>query len=348
MRSDRPSVCDSARFLWAISPDTWESGVRSRRGTIRAAVARSRPDPVFSEGAVLLIDHNSGKAEHAERVFGSAVSLINPLDVRHRLHWRALLIASCALPGRVRVVATSLIHASNLRHYLRPRQNIVLWNPYTLLHFAVDERVGSDATYHLNASYPALRRVRRAYGCSTALDILGYEESRRVETLQPWNFRRNDPVLVIYLSQLDEVSRHHSELSLLAAARAWREQTAAPIEIFIHYTNRGTAVNDPRHRWFFDEFGDLVSDRDSLKYSSTSQISLSALSTIGLDLMSMEIAHFVVLPRGPGSEPSDDWRLRLDPSRVDVLRVDAGVDDWLLKIRSSRPNLFNQVFKSGV
>jgi hypothetical protein len=344
--SNRPSLLDSARFLWAAAPAVWESGVRGRLGTIRQAMTRSKRNQGFAEDAVLLIDHNPSKVEHAERVFGSAVILANPLDLRHRLRARALLIAACVLPQRARGVATTLIHASNLRYHLQPGQTIVLWNPYTLLQFAVDERVGTESAYHLDASYPALRRVQKAHGCSVALDLIGYEQSKWVLALQPWSLDRTDPVLVVYLSKLEEVTRHVSELSLLDAVRAWKSQTLVPIEIFIHYTDRGTARNDPQHRWFFDEFGEFVSDRDSLESSSTSQVSLSALSTIGLDLLSMDIAHFVVVPQGAGSEPYDGWRSRLDSSRTDVLRVDDGVDRWLLKIRSVRPDRFQQVFKA--
>ena len=345
MGSNRPSLLDSARFLWAAAPAVWESGVRGRLGTIRQAMTRSKRNQGFAEDAVLLIDHNPSKVEHAERVFGSAVILANPLDLRHRLRARALLIAACVLPQRARGVATTLIHASNLRYHLQPGQTVVLWNPYTLLQFAVDERVGTESAYHLDASYPALRRVQKAHGCSVALDLIGYEQSKWVLALQPWSLDRTDPVLVVYLSKLEEVTRHVSELSLLDAVRAWRSQTLVPIEIFIHYTDRGTARNDPQHRWFFDEFGEFVSDRDSLESSSTSQISLSALSTIGLDLLSMDIAHFVVVPQGAGSEPYDGWRSRLDSSRTDVLQVGDGVDQWLLKIRSVRPDRFQQVFK---
>jgi len=343
--SNRPSLLDSARFLWAAAPAVWESGVRGRLGTIRQAMTRSKRNQGFVEDAVLLIDHNPSKVEHAERVFGSAVILANPLDLRHRLRARALLIAACVLPQRARGVATTLIHASNLRYHLQPGQTVVLWNPYTLLQFAVDERVGTESAYHLDASYPALRRVQKAHGCSVALDLIGYEQSKWVLALQPWSLDRTDPVLVVYLSKLEEVTRHVSELSLLDAVRAWKSQTLVPIEIFIHYTDRGTARNDPQHRWFFDEFGEFVSDRDSLESSSTSQISLSALSTIGLDLLSMDIAHFIVVPQGAGSEPYDGWRSQLDSSRTDVLRVGDGVDQWLLKIRSVRPDLFQQVFK---
>ena len=346
MRSDRPSLLDSTRFLWAISPAMWESGVRGRLGTIRFSMRRSGPK--VPAAPVLLIDHNPSKIPHAERVFGSPVTLVNPLTIRHRLRWRSLLAIACLLPFRARGVAMALAHAANLRHYIHPDQEVVLWNPYTLLQFAVDERAGSEAAYHLSASYPALRQVRRAYGCAVALEVLGYDKSKRVETLQPWTFQRQDPALVIYLSQLDDVPRRDSELSLLAAVRAWREQTLTPIEIFIHYIDRGAAVNDPRHRWFFDEFGDLVSDRDSLTSSSRSQISLSALSTIGLDLLSMNIAHFVVAPEPFGNEPRDGWQSRLDPSRTDVLGVGEGPDRWLQKIRSNHPDLFKQVFKPGV
>lgn len=346
MRSGMRSLADSARFLWSICPEVYESGVRSRFGTIRTVITRVAEKPQLPVGAALLVDHNPRKLSHAERVFGIALTLIDPLSVRHQWRWRFLLVLACGLPNRVREVATSMIHAANLRHYVRSDEKVMLWNPYTLLHFAVDELLVSEATYHLSASYPALRRARVAHGCSVALELLGYEQSRRVETLQPWSFERRDPVLVIYLSTLKDVAGHPSELSLLRATRAWRDKTVVPIEIFIHYSDRDTAEHDPQYAEFFREFGGLVSDRDSLVSSSVQQISLSALSTIGLDLLSMDIAHFVVAPEISGNRRVDGWQSRLDYSRSDVLRLGDGVDQWLQQIRSSRPELFHRVFKA--
>jgi len=348
VRSKRSSIRDSARFLWAIYPDVFESGVRGRFGTIRFVLARPAPIPQPQEGLALLVDHNSGKLAHAERVFGVPFALVDPLAVCHRWRWRVLLLLACLLPARVREVVTALIHVTNLARYVRSGQEIFLWNPYTLLQFAVDELLDVKATYHLSASYPALRRVKQAHGCSVALEVLGYEQSKRVEALQPWRFGRTDPILAIYLSQLDEVFQHESELSLLAAVRAWRYKTLAPIEIFIHYTDRERATYDQRHAEFFREFGDLVSDRDSLVSSSTGQISLSALSTIGLDLLSMEIAHFVVAPEPHSGEPTNVWQARLDPSRTDLLRATEGTEHWLQKIRFSRPDLFREVFRADI
>ena len=348
MNSGKFSLLDSARFLWSISPEVWESGVRGRLGTVRISMARGNRASTGLEDSALLVDHNPSKVAHAERVFGRPMTLVDPLTASHGLQWRVLLMLACLLPARARQVATALIHAGNLRHLVRSDQRVFLWNPYTLLQFAVDEVLGTEEAYHLSASYPALRRVKQAYGCSVALELLGYDQSRCVEALQPWCFRRSDPVLVIYLSHLNEVFNHGSELSLLAAVRAWRHQTIAPIEIFIHYIDRGRAAYDHRHAEFFREFGDLVSDRDSLVSSSTGQISLSALSTIGLDLLSMEIAHFVVAPDSNSGEPTDVWQARLDPSRTDVLRAAEGAEQWLQQIRSSRPELFRQVFRADV
>lgn len=346
MRSGMRSLADSARFLWLICPEVFESGVRGRLGTIWAAITRVAEEPQPQDGSAVLVDHNPRKLSHAERVFGTPLTLVDPLSLRHQWRWRFLLVVTCGLPNRVRVVAASMIHAANLRHYLRSDENVFLWNPYTLLHFAVDELLGAEATYHLSASYPALRRVRVAHGCSVALDLLGYDRSKRVETLQPWRFERRDPVLVIYLSTLKDVICDAPELSLLRAAREWRDRTVVPIEIFIHYSDRGTALHDPRYTDFFREFGGLVNDRDSLVSSSRQQISLSALSTIGLDLLSMDVAHFVVVPEISGDNPGGAWQSRLDQTRTDLLRVGDGVDQWFQQIRSSQPELFHRVFKA--
>ena len=348
MRSSRPSLLDSARFLWAISPEVFESGVRGRFGTIRTLMARLAPVPQLPEGLALLVDHNSSKLAHAERVFGIPFALVDPLSIRHLWRWRVLLLLGCALPDRLRAVLTSLIHAANLRHYLASDEQVYLWNPYTLLQYAVDELVSSEAAYHLEASYPPLRQTGRAFGSAVALEVLGYPPERQVLALQPWAFTRNDAVLVIYLTKLDEVYRRPSELALLDAVRAWRAVTSDPIEIFLHYSDRGVAASDPRHADFFAEFGDLVTNRGSLEFSSRAQISLSARSSIGLDLLSMDIAHFVVTDGVAPSGERDGWRSCLDRSRPDVLQIGDGVDEWLRKIRSSQTELFDRVFEADV
>lgn len=345
MRSSRPSLLNSARFLWSISPEVWESGVRGRLGTARIAIARGNRASTWLADSALLIDHNPSKVAHAERVFGRPMTLVNPLTASHRLPWRVLLMLACLLPARPRQVATALIHAGNLRHLVRSDQRVFLWNPYTLLQFAVDEVLGTDAAYHLDASYPALRRVQRAHGCQVALDLIGYDHSTQVEALQPWSRKRSEPVLVVYLSKLDELARHASERGLLEAVRAWRHHTNLPIEIYIHYTDRGAARDAPRHSAFFAEFGDLVSESNSLDQLSSNQVSLSALSTIGLDLLSMDIAHFVMVPGSLQDEDFGGWRERLDPKRADVLRSDELPDRWLDTIRHQYPVLSEQVFK---
>ena len=348
MNSGKFSLLDSARFLWSISPVVWESGVRGRLGTIRISMTRGNRASSGLGASALLIDHNPSKVAHAERVFGRPMTLVDPLTASHRLHWRVLLVLACLLPDRAREVATALIHAGNLRHLVRSDQQVFLWNPYTLLQFAVDEVLGTDAAYHLNASYPALRRVQNAHGCHVALDLLGYERPKRVEALQPWSLNRSEPVLVVYLSNLDEVRRFAPELSLLRAVRDWRHHTNLPIEIYIHYTDRRSAPGEPRHAAFFEEFGDLVTVQNSLELLSSDQISLSARSTIGLDLLSMDIAHFVVVPEHPSSERDAAWQLRLDPARADVLRAGDETDQWLRRIRASQPELFRRVFKVKV
>ena len=345
MNSGKFSLLDSARFLWSISPEVWQSGVRGRLGTIRISMTRGNRASSGLGASALLIDHNPSKVAHAERVFGRPMTLVDPLTASHRLPWRVLLVLACLLPDRAREVATALIHAGNLRHLVRSDQQIFLWNPYTLLQFAVDEVLGTDAAYHLDASYPALRRVQKAHGCQVALDLIGYDHATQVEALQPWSRQRSEPVLVVYLCKLDELARCASERGLLEAVRAWRHHTNLPIEIYIHYTDRGVARDAPRHSAFFGEFGDLVSEGNSLDQLSSNQISLSALSTIGLDLLSMDIAHFVMVPGSLQEEADGGWRERLDPKRVDVLRSDEPPDRWLDTIRNQHPVLSEQVFK---
>jgi hypothetical protein len=241
-----------------------------------------------------------------------------------------------------------MIHAANVRHYLASGEQVYLWNPYSLLQYAVDELVSSEAVYHLEASYPPLRQTRHAFGCAVALELLGYPTERQVLAVQPWTLTRHDPILSVYLTKLEDVHRSPTELAILEAVRAWRGSTVRPIEIFLHYSDRGVAALDPKYADFFAEFGDLVSDRGSLDCLSSAQISLSALSSIGLDLLSMEITHFVVTWEVKPGERHDGWRSRLSPTRSDVLRLGESPDDWLRQMRLNHPEPFDQVFSEGV
>jgi hypothetical protein len=102
VRSGRPSLLDSARFLWAISPEVWESGVRGRLGTIRTRCSSPSRTQAIPEGAVLLVDHNPSKVQHAERVFGSAVTLVEPACLAHRLRCALFSLVLVCAPGRAR------------------------------------------------------------------------------------------------------------------------------------------------------------------------------------------------------------------------------------------------------
>jgi len=340
------SLTSSPSFLWRISPEIWMSGVRGRLGTLHTAVlSRRLPDvPRIDAGWGVLVDSNPNKVPHAERVFGRPMVIVDPVTIRHTMRWRVALLLTCMLPTRSRAVVVAIVHAHNLSGRLTPEQRVYLWNPYTLMQFAVSEVLAVEATYHLNAGYPRLRAVGRAHGCQVALDLLGYAADERVNTLQPWSLTRDEPVLVVYLSKLDEMQRHRSELRLLDAVRAWRDMTAVPIEIYIHYTDRQTARQEPRHAKFFDEFGDLVRDENSLDRLSSSQISISALSTIGLDLLSMDIAHFVMTPNDSSSEAVGVWQSRLDASRHDVLSADDSPESWLATIDHKYPARSRAVF----
>ena len=115
-------------------------------------------------------------------------------------------------------------------------------------------------------------------------------------------------------------------------------------EIYIHYTDRQTARQEPRHAKFFDEFGDLVRDENSLDRLSSGQISISALSTIGLDLLSMDIAHFVMTPNDSSSEAVGVWQSRLAVGRHDVLNTDDSPESWLATIDHKYPARSRAVF----
>ena len=295
-----------------------------------------------------LVDQNPRKLVHARRVFGSDLSLLHPLEINHRTRWRILLLLTCALPERLRIVAVALIHAKNLQATIPQAREIYLWNPYNLLHYAVDEVLGTEGAYHLVATYPPLRFANYVYSNQVVRELSGESFGAHKVALQPWRIHRDDPILVLYLSKLNFGLQDESERALLNVARSWRDLTRFPIEIYLHYSDRTLNFEGDEREEILLEFGGLLKTEDSLSSASRNQISLSAASSIGLDLLTMDISHFVVAPVRSELPGRSDWQRRLDPEKWNVLTVDASFEVWLRGIRGKYPELFSRVFRQDV
>ena len=313
----------------------YESGIPSRAGVLRRTFSVDVVDNC--SGPLVdawLADHNPNKLEPSEKCFGVRLRLQDPLALELKFRFRIMLICSIVLFGKARDTVTALLFALNFRAKSQGRR-VFLWNPYTLLQLAIGEVLPVEGVFHLEASYPPIRNVTTAYGNPLALEILGYPDAQRQVRYQEHRFSRSEPLLVIYLSQLAWLNEAPSERSLLLLARCAESRLEQRVEIFLHYSDRDSVFQSPSDFPELVGLEHLIRFDDSLRNLSTRQVSVSALSSIGLDLLASEVNHLVLIGDKNVSEGApNSWRNReLVRARDDVLKIGDGPDVWMDELK---------------
>lgn len=321
--------------LLECESQVYESGIPSRVGVLRRAFSSNVKGECSSPLVdAWLADHNPNKLEPSEKCFGVRLRLQDPLALGLKLRFRTMLIFSTFFFGGLRDSVTALIFALNFRARSQGRR-VFLWNPYTLLQVAIGEVVTVEGVFHLEASYPPIRNVRTAYGNPLALDILGYPDAQRQVRYQEHRFSRSEPLLVIYMSQLAWLNEAPSEKSLLLLARCAARRLEQRVEIFLHYSDRDSVYRAPADFPELAGLDHLIRFDDSLRNLSTRQVSVSALSSIGLDLLASEVNHLVLVGDKNISEGApNSWRNReVVRARDDVLKIGDGPDVWIDELK---------------
>jgi len=342
-------LAEELRRLRSLAPGMAGSGLPSRR---RLALIALRPQGRRSDlalsGSLVLLDANDNKLAHAEREFGEPCARLDPLKVPLRLKARLLLLASLMLTGRLRVAASVLVLASNLRRQFPEETRWAVYNPYHLLHYAIAGQVLIDKVFHLVPEYPRLDGARQAIACSAAHEILGYRPEQQRLTLQPHTIVDDRPVVRVYLTQILGLVKLREEVALIEFARWVKGRSDVSVEIFLHYQDRDIDESDPRARSLFEEFGVSVRRDASLHSLSSRQVSLSGSSSIGYDLLSSDICHVMVVDPDRRAAPKYGeagrrlarWRA----DRADVISFDTSPVGWLEALHHVDEHCFEAVF----
>jgi hypothetical protein len=281
----------------------------------------------------VLLDANANKLEHAEREFSEPCAQLGVLQAPLQLSTRFGLLLALLMPGRLGDVTACMILVSNLRQKLPSGSRIALYNPYLLLQYAVAELLQIDKVFHLAPEYPRVANTREVFACTAAHEILGYRSEVQRVTIQPLTIVDDRPVIRVYLTQILGLVERREEAELINFVRWVQPLVDVPVEIFLHYLDREIDENDTRAASLFGEFGSLIRRDASLHSLSSAQVSVSASSSIGYDLLSSDLCHLMIfdpdyheVPTGGTVWPElSAWRER----RSDVVRFDAPYCDWL-------------------
>ena len=301
------------------------SGVPGPAGLLRMATQKSTESPIGDgHQGLVLIDNNLNKVKHAERVFGERLCHIRMTPFALRFRDRLLLVLSAALPKHSRWILASSTIAKTIARNIGGSARVALYNPYLLVHYAVARELTIESTYHLSPEYPRIENTTFAYACPATHEILGYRRAVRRDAFQEMRFEEDHQVLRFYLSQAEATGGLPEERALVQLARWASRNCPVQIEIFLHYLDRGRSFADLKRLGIPAELHRHVRRDASLQTLSRFQLSMSATSTIGYDLVSADISHFILvdMERAPRKNyDSEIWRnLKVwRENRVEVL-----------------------------
>lgn len=298
MRSSESRVRDVLRSVHELEDQVYSSGLPGLGETLKTLFSWDRAeDSEFEEGSLLLVDRNPNKVAHAEEVFGEPATLFR-LSISHpSAGERLALLLSLVLPRRWRHTLGALVVAKNVLRRLPKKCRVALFNPYFLTHYAVAEMTTVDKVYHLSPEYPRVRRFKQVFANRVVHEIYGYPPHARCVVARSIVYRGEFPVVRIYLSQLRAVGRLPEERALLRLARRMNAESWAPVEIFLHYLDRELTEGELCELGIDEELQVIIRRANSLEYVSQGQISFSATSTIGYDLLASDVNHFIFVDR---------------------------------------------------
>lgn len=287
---------NEVRSLGVLKPELHSSGLRTRLGTLRSLIGgRSSHSSPRKPCQKILVDHNDRKSPHACRTFNAEVELVNPLDLRLTMRHRLALLLCICVPSSAWQVLAALVLARNLRARIEPNTQLYLWNPYSLLQYAVAVVIDIEATYHLSPRYPMVPNVRKALGNEEVLRIIGYPIEKAETSRQEMEFTEATPVFRIYLTKLETELRSERGSRMLTLLESMAGYLSLPPEVFLHYSDRDLSTVKKKYPEFYDRFGPYIRTEHSLSLLSAKQISVTSSSTIGYELAAVLTGHFFVI-----------------------------------------------------
>jgi len=347
MTAEVDSPCSLFRLWRELSQtalDLTTRGTLSRRGAVRRALMiTSRPDNT-SELRVLL-DHNENKLVGAKSVWGD-LAFVNVYQVQPGLFERVFLVVGLFLSDRKRRVLQGLATAHSVKKILRPDAQLFVWNPTQIIHHCLINHLGISDCMIFNPIIPLPHNCQRYWGRKIVKEIYDIPIQKFNSVTPSYKKHADKPRVSIYLSKLPEdPSRQNSSEERITEFGLFLSNLGINTRFFFHYRDRLSASK-------IKEFGlpiDICDLGESLNLLSINQISITANSTIGLDLDSIDAGHFFCLTteRPATMVPTN----RLTPlanylnKSSRTLRKEETNEEWISKISEHEPVLWNRVLK---
>ena len=301
------------------------TGSLSRLGSIRRLLMMTKTTDL--NGPYVVVDHNMNKFTAAKRHWPGC-DFLNPYLIKPCLVERFLILIAVLVGTNLRLSLQAIGLGISVQKAIGENRTTVIWNPTQVFHHGISLTAERCECYLKSPEVPLLRKCEKFVGVKMIGAIYGLNAVQFTAHNVEHRVTSQQSRIGIYLSKLD---RHDEREARLLQFAEFLNAERKPFKIFLHYQDRTL----PLHPKIANFPRGVVSLEDSLFALSSEQVSISAMSTIGLELASISKNHFFCIGGSPdvvGADRTVTPLYTFLSGQGHALRTSQGDHDWLGQI----------------
>ena len=273
------------RYLLLINPRMAKHvGKVSRKLLLYAFLCIGKNPKIPSSD--ILIEYNSSKLEASENLFGKKLYFLNPNKLIFPLRYRVFLLICMFLNEKYRNLVYCILMHYTVKNVLNDDAQIYIFNPYSLWHYSFSFLKNIKTVYMHTCSYP-LFDADHYYANAFVAKVYGLDKHEFNLANPAHNYIDNLPIIKIYLTQLSVDLQNENYLRNFAKYLISTKKYN--VLVYLHYLDRKLDLSETP----IADLKDSVSHEKSIDNLSNKQISFSAGSSIGFELLSLGINHYI-------------------------------------------------------
>ena len=274
------------KFLVSVYPRANKRNARvSRSFLIKKALFEIRKSN-YLPFEDIIVEYNKNRAKSFETMVEKPLYYFNPNKMPFPFKYRFLLLTSALFNEKYRQIFYALMMYSSVKRVLSVKSNLYFWNPGVIWRYCFSFLENRKIAYIHTCYYP-LFKADLYYANSFIFQVYGLDEHEHVIVTPEHKFVDEDAPINIYFTQLTNVPP--PEKRLRSFARYLQEKGNQKFRVYIHYLDRDKDLS----RTELADLVNVISRNKSMQNLSKNQLSFSADSSIGFELLSLGIDHYI-------------------------------------------------------
>ena len=273
------------RYLLSINPRMGEGVGKVSRKLLLYTVLNIGKNPKIPSSDIL-VEYNLNKLEVSEKLFGKKLYFLNPNELIFPLRFRVFLFICMFLNEKYRNLIYCVLMHHTVKSVLNNDAQLYFWNPYSLWHYSFSFLKNIKTVYIHTCAYP-LFDADHYYANVFVAKVYGLDKHEFNLVNPDHNYVDDSPTIKIYLTQLSFNPQDENHLREFAKYLILEKKYK--VLVYLHYLDRKRDLSETP----IADIKESVSHEKSIDNLSKKQISFSAATSLGFELLSLGIDHYI-------------------------------------------------------